>query len=303
MAKTAYEHILSNEVASHSTYSKRSVVRLTFHGKFREGAMLVQAKLRPQLYSHSFLKPLLSLFHGSLIYDPEGLIKWKDGTSGKYNSTISFYGSSLVLLFIEYKDRFPGSNAHTEIVAQVIAEMDAADVFNDTQGDIRIPIHAILTDGQGFEFYYCDSSWIVRRGMTNENEGMIPREQRIHLDEGCPSYLSNLKIVVEVIFDTLLQAYVNAIHESRVAWEKKRESLARAPDYSRMAERIVVRTEKAKEALQTLRGARKLEDLKDAEEHAKLGLQLLRESVLAIPYKDRSLMDRWEDQMEDLLRA
>ena len=141
---------------------------------------------------------------------PEQLLKGQIGNSGRCEFTVSFHGR-LILCFIEFKHTLPtGAAAHSDVIAQVIAEMDGADTFNQVEEYDGMPIHAILTDGTNFEFYCSNfKHWTVHRGIGRLEEGIsFDNQHRISLpaSERAPDYLAKFKNVVEIIFDTFPQA-------------------------------------------------------------------------------------------------
>ena len=76
--------------------------------------------------------------------------------SGTCECSISFQGC-IMLVFVEFKNMIDSdSRLRSDLVAQVIAEADAADLFNQNAGYIGVGINAILTDGRVWEFYNLD---------------------------------------------------------------------------------------------------------------------------------------------------
>ena len=96
-------------------------------------------------------------------------------SSGRCEFTVTFFGKN-ILCFIEFNETLPtNALAHSNVLAQVIAEMDGADTHNwDNQYD-GCPIHAILTDGYSFEFYLADFKMrTIHRGIGGVEHGIYP---------------------------------------------------------------------------------------------------------------------------------
>ena len=109
-----------------------------------------------QLYLHPIPSTILSLFAGRMTNLPEQLLHGTIGRSGPCEFTVSLYNGTMILCFIEFKDKLPlNASEHSDIVAQVIAEMDGADTFNKTQEFDGMKMQAILTDGLSYVFYQC----------------------------------------------------------------------------------------------------------------------------------------------------
>ena len=70
-----------------------------------------------------------------------------------------------MILFIELKESLKGSpSKHSDVIAQILAEADAADLFNQIRESDGIAIQAILTDGEAFEFFVVNIyDWKVMR--------------------------------------------------------------------------------------------------------------------------------------------
>jgi hypothetical protein len=173
-----------------------------------------------QLAIHPIPNTVLSLFHGRLTNMPEHLMKGQMASSGRCEFTVTFHGR-LVLLFIELKHSLAVSNEdHADMVAQVLAEADGADTANQSKEFDGVPIHAILTDGIHYEFYWISfNSWTVFRGAGAMNEGITvygdPGRISLPNSERAPDYVGQLKIILEVLLDTFLQTYINGICASR----------------------------------------------------------------------------------------
>jgi hypothetical protein len=112
--------------------------------------------MKPQskcIYTSPIPSILLSLFSGLLINLPEHTLPGKLATSGWHEFSLTFHGI-VTLLLLEFKDSLAGSHEkHSNVIAQFMAETDSADLFNQIKECDGIAIHAILTDGQTFEFF------------------------------------------------------------------------------------------------------------------------------------------------------
>jgi hypothetical protein len=109
--------------------------------------------------------------------------------------------------------------------AQVIAEADGADLFNQIKESDGIAIHAILTDGQVFEFFVINFyDWKMLRGVGIPIEA-IPWQNSYQIclppSERSPDYLPTLKQIIEVIFDTFIMAYINGISAQKSYSERR----------------------------------------------------------------------------------
>jgi hypothetical protein len=269
-----------------------------------------------QLKYNPIPSTLLTLFGGRLVNIPEHKLVGQLGSSGRCEFTISFH-SLLVLCFIEYKQglRHGGVGLHSDIVAQVIAEMDGADTHNQSEEMDGICIQAILTDGVIFEFYTGNfKHWTMHRGVGYVEEGIpYDGDHRIALPESekAVDYLAKLKVVVEIIFNTFLIAYINGVAAKKArserhqrVWENQlgRGFLRRnSNSFWDFAEA------KALEAHSTLLAANRLRlvDPHEADRQAEFGLEQLNQSVLSIPTPDLdwSFLDNWDQRAEALMRV
>lgn len=211
-----------------------------------------------------------------------------------------------MLVFIEVKDTLKGGSAkHSDLVAQVLAEADGADLFNKVNECDGIGIHAILTDGQRFEFYSVNFyDCRVMRGVGSPVEAVpwIDGHQLcLPSSERAPNFRSALRCIVEVIFDTIIMAYINGVSARKSSSQRR----ARMED-SEMGEMYVPRRStsfwdeaytQATNALAQLRLAHghRLINKVEADAMAFYGLDLLTESVMSIPLPDTdwSLLDGW----------
>lgn len=266
-----------------------------------------------QLYMSPIPSTILSLFSGRLINLPEHTLRGRITTSGRCQFSVTLLGM-VMLLFIEVKDTLKGGPAkHSDLVAQVLAEADGADLFNKVNECDGIGIHAILTDGQRFEFYFVNFyEWRVMRGVGSAVEAVpwIDGNQLcLPSSERAPNFRSTLKCVVEVIFDTVLMSYINGVAAQKSYSERR----ARMED-SDIGKLYVPRRStnfwdeaytRATNALTQLRMAHghRLIDRVGADAMAFHGLNLLTESVMSIPLPDTdwSLLDGWEDAVDALL--
>lgn len=168
-----------------------------------------------QLKYNPIPSTLLGLFDGRLTNLPEPRLVGQIGSSGRCEFTIAFH-NLLVLCFVEYEQGLPtGVEAHSDVVAQIIAEMDGADTFNQNGEIDGIRIQAILTDGVIFEFYAGDfKDWTIHREIGLVEEG-IPYEGGYQItlpqSEKAPDYLAKLKVVVEVVFDSFLTSSMESV--------------------------------------------------------------------------------------------
>jgi hypothetical protein len=164
-----------------------------------------------QLYMNPIPETIISLFCGRLTNTLEHMFHGRIAGSERCEFTITFHGQ-LTLLFIELESLSHNAQAHSKIVAQVMAEADEANLFNEEYRFDGIPIRAILTDGIDFEFYFFDfKTWSVQRGIGSAESG-IPWHTypRVSLPpwERASDYLAKLKIVTEVIFDEFIDSYI-----------------------------------------------------------------------------------------------
>jgi hypothetical protein len=168
-----------------------------------------------QMYMSPILSTLLSLFSGRLINLPEHTLQGLITTSGRCEFSVTLQGM-VMLLFIEFKESLAGSHEkHSNLIAQIIAEADIADIFNQIKECDGTEAHAILTDGQAFEFFVINFyHWKIMRGVRSLVEA-IPwhNGHQISLPPSKRSsdYLPTLKQIIEVILDTFIAAYINGI--------------------------------------------------------------------------------------------
>lgn len=237
------------------------------------------------------------------------------GSSGRCEFTIAFH-NLLVLCFVEYKQGLPtGVEAHSDVVAQIIAEMDGADTFNQNGEMDGIRIQAILTDGVIFEFYAGNFKyWTIHGGIGLVEEG-IPYEGGYQItlpqSEKAPDYLAKLKVVVEVVFDSFLTSYIDGIRAQKGRSERRRRvwenELGRgfmrrkSNSFWDFAETAAV------DAHETLRAAHRhrVVNPEEADQMAELGLQKLSQSAAHIPTPDLdwSFLDNWNERAEALMRV
>jgi hypothetical protein len=266
-----------------------------------------------QMYMSPIPSTLLSLFFGRLINLPEHILKGRITTSsGRCEFSVTLQGM-VILLFIEFKVSLTGSHEkHSNVIAQIIAEADGVDLFNQIKECDGIAIHAILTDGKAFEFFvinFCE--WKVMRGVGGPIEA-IPWQNGHQIclppSERPQDYLPTLKQIIEAILDTLMMAYINGITTQKIYLVRR----ARTEDtelggvYVRRRsttfwDEAYMRATNSLDMLRAAHGHRVVDKLQ-AEQMAWYGLHLLRESVMSIPLPemDWSLLDSW-DTREDAL--
>ena len=219
----------------------------------------------------------------------------------------------VLILFIEFKDSLKGPpGKHSDVIAQLLAEADGADLFNQIHESDGIAIHAILTDGQAFEFYVVNFyDWKVMRGVGSPIEA-IPwidgHQICLPSSERAPNYHSVLKCLIEVIFDTFLMAYINGLtaQKSYSARRARVEDTEAGGMYvprrsTNYWDEAYTRAENALTRLRFAHGHRVINKA-EADNMACHGLDLLTQSVLSIPLPDMdwSLLDGW-DEAEDAL--
>jgi hypothetical protein len=257
---------------------------------------------------------MLSLFFGRLVNLPEKLLKGTIGNSGKCEYTISLLGQTMVL-FIEYKESLSTSDdRHSDVVAQVVAEADAGDLYNEMEEYGGLPIHAILTDGQHFEFYVMDFAVMgLWRGVGTADKGIpFHDEHRISLppSERDPHYVPQLKIIIEIIFDIFVQSYINGVYSRKTYSDRRarRQSTAEGDGYvpKRSSEFWDGTYALGLESLTLLRAAHEMRsvDVEKAEVMAAEAVALLEQSVKTIPSAaDWSFLDNWESRKLSILRV
>lgn len=218
-----------------------------------------------------------------------------------------------MILFIEFKDSLKGSpSKHLDVIAQILVEADAADLFNQIYESDGIAIHAILTDGEAFEFFVINFyDWKVMRGVGSPTEA-VPwvdgHQIRLPSSERAPIYRPILKSLIEVIFDAFLMAYINGL-AARKSYSARR---ARVEDTevggmyvprksANYWDEAYTRAENALTQLRLAHGHRVINKV-EADNMSFYGLHLLTESVMSIPLPDMdwSLLDGW-DEAEDAL--
>jgi hypothetical protein len=148
---------------------------------------------------------------------PEKILHGTIPSAGRCEFTVTFFGKN-ILCFIEFKQTLPTNTPdHSDVVAQVIAEMDGADMHNRENQYDGCPIIATLTDGYSFEFYLANfKMWPIHRGVGGVEHGIysdLDKNYRISIpkSERSPDDLPRLKTVSELIFDTFLYTYTARI--------------------------------------------------------------------------------------------
>jgi hypothetical protein len=266
-----------------------------------------------QSYMSPILSTMLALFCGRLMNLPDKLLKGVIETSGRCEYTISLLGPTMVL-FIVLKDSLNGSDdKHSDVITQVIAETDAWDLYNELEEYGGLPLHAILTDGQNFEFYVMDFAVMgLYRGVgTAEKGNPFHDDYRISLppSERDPHYIPQLKIIVETIFDVFLQCYINGVYSPKTYSERSArvqltlEGEGYVP--RRSSEFWDATYAHGLEAINLLRAAHEMRslDVDKAEEMASKGIAMLEQSVNTIPSPaDWSFLDKWESSKLSILR-
>jgi len=174
--------------------------------------MTLENEAAVQLYMNAIPETIMSLFCGRLTNMPEHMLRGRIAESGRCDFTITFHGR-LTLVFIKLKESvIQNPQIHSDIVAQVMADANGANLFNKNYNFDGIPIRAILTDGIGFEFYLFDFKiWSVLRGVGSPEAGITWQTYpRIALptSEHSPNYLAQLKVITEVIFDEFIDSYI-----------------------------------------------------------------------------------------------
>jgi len=267
-----------------------------------------------QNYMSPIPSTMLALFCGRLVNLPEKLLHGTIETSGRCEYTISLLGQTMVL-FIEYKESLEGTHdKHSDIIAQVIGEADAGDLYNELEEFGGLPIHAILTDGKIFEFYIVNFADMgLYRGIGTAEKGIpFHEEHRIRLppSERDPGYVPQLKIIVEVLFDIFLQSYVNGIY-GRKSYSERRARIQKMPQGEGCVPRRSTTVWDSTylyglQALNLLREAHELRslDVKKAEDMAIQGIATLEKSVKTIPSSaDWSFLDNGESRKLSILRV
>ena len=269
-----------------------------------------------QLYMNPIPETIISLFCGRLTNMPEHMFHGRIAGSGRCEFTITFHGR-LTLLFIELKQSLThNARVHSNIVAQVMAEADGANLFNEEYRFDGIPIRAILTDSVEFEFYFFDfKTWSVQRGIGSAEAG-IPWHTypRVSLppSERAPDYLAQLKVITEIIFDEFIDSYIVGL-EAQLEHSSAELSSQTIPNIGQG----VIRREstgywertyaQAKIAGRILREAHHMRvmDPYHADEMARRGIECLQQSALLIPHEelDWSLLDNWEDREQAVMRV
>jgi len=90
----------------------------------------LQNETTVQLYFHPVPNTILGLFNGRMINLPEKILQGTILSAGRCKFTVTFFSKN-ILCFIEFKETLPtNAPAHSDVVAQVIAEMDGADTHN-----------------------------------------------------------------------------------------------------------------------------------------------------------------------------
>ena len=262
-----------------------------------------------QLYIHPIPNIILSLFHGRLTNLPEHLLKGGLAARGKCEFTITFNGR-MMLLFIELKHTLMTTHAgHSDVIAQVMAEADGADCFNKCHEFDGIPIHCILTDGISFEFYFLTfHNWVVLRGVGKAENGIswVNPYGRISLpaSERSPDYVGQLKIILEIVFDTFLQSYEDAIYAQR-KYSERRARMHNTENGTGFRRRPSTNFwdyayDRAIKAHCVLRHAHtmRVAQPEEADVIAEHGLLLLKESAMVMPHPelDWSLLDSWSER-------
>ena len=269
-------------------------------------------------YIHPILNTLLSLFRGRLLNMPEHNRKLDSfGNSGRCTSTISLLGQS-VLLFVQCKDSLDGSpEGHSNLIAEIIEQAETEDLQNNAC-ELGVPLHIILTDGERWEFYMVDfSNCQIFRGMGENLHHRIPFIDpyclRLPTSDQDPAYLPQLKRILEIIFVTLLQAYINGCYSRKLMTLR----CERDDAITKMASHVVPEHsasmgfwlgcyEHATMALYMFRTAHDEIgiNLEPAEKCAAEGLAVLKQSTDCIPVDvDCSLLDNWETRRLELLRV
>ena len=193
------------------------------------------------------------------------MLKGQIGNSGRCEFTVSFH-ERLILCVVEFKHTLPtGAATHSDVIAQVIAEMDGADMFTKLRNMTACLFMLFLPTEPNFEFYFNNfKHWTVHRGIGQLDEGIaFDNQHRISLpsSERAPDYLAKFKTVVEIIFDTFLQAYIVGIL-SQKAHSLRRERKLDQPNLGtgfrrRLSTRFWdIASAKAYEAIATFRTVR-----------------------------------------------
>jgi len=272
-----------------------------------------------QIFIHPITKHIVSLFQNRLTIFPEHLTYGRTDTNGIREFTISFC-DRLLLVFIELQNLTGIHSKRSDIVAQVIAETDRANTLNQSKAFEGIPIHAILTDGVNFEFYYVNYQMgTVLRGLGYETEGIacLDENYRISLPayERSPLYLGQLKIVSEIVLDTVLQCYIHSIEEmqrySKIRASYLETAIALGYDvyirenWTKEWDETYGKALMAQSLLREAHCIRTVDPVK-ADEESEKGLDQLRGSAMSIqphPELEWSFFDNWEDRKLDLMRV
>jgi hypothetical protein len=177
-----------------------------------------------------------------------------------------------------------------------------------------VSIHVILMDDQIFEFYIYDfSRWRISRGIGIVMEG-VPFHNEYQI---CPTsehdteYLTQLKTIIEVIFDIFIQSYMNTIYSKRSysEWHTiiERDELGESYVPRKSMDFWVMTYDLRIQTLTYLRETHynRNVDVEMTEARAEEGLAILESSVKTIPMSDTnwSLLDNWDMHMTALLRV
>ncbi|KAG2347899.1 hypothetical protein BDR05DRAFT_944885 [Suillus weaverae] len=162
-----------------------------------------------------FLSPLQGAFRNK----PEGMIPGRIASQGRIEYYFNIFGA-VATVFIEIKKRIGDTGiTRLDAIAQVIAECDACDWVN-AQSDFCVPIHAILCDGELFEFYQFTRNGsrphTFSRGTYCSERPPYATMHRLRLpdladSDNSLSFITALRPICEVIFDLFLQGYCSTV--------------------------------------------------------------------------------------------
>ncbi|KAF8310918.1 uncharacterized protein EI90DRAFT_2870327, partial [Cantharellus anzutake] len=167
-----------------------------------------------------FLSPifhrLIAEFSFTFRSFPESILEGRATMKGRIEYYLRAFGSVSVLI-IQLKLKIGNDKERLDAIAQVIAECDACDWKNSTEG-FFVPVFGILWDGTYFQFFkFVGAPKIPHSFLRGAFAGDPPMLRKgLSLPELIPTvttlpFIQSVRWISETVFDLLLCAHLSSI--------------------------------------------------------------------------------------------
>jgi len=233
---------------------------------------------------------------------PETMITGRVDTGSRIKCFFKAFGA-IAILCIEMKLKVGNVKERLDAIGQVITECNGCNL-NNSKRAFSLPILCILSDGPTFEFFKFEKAGLVSsffRGCFPADPESLPRGLTLPDPESYAKnplpFILQLRCVCEMIFDTMLNAYISALsaYRHRSASTGERKGLKR-PSTDGLDQALKF-AEDALKKFRTADSQRKDGNIDSADTSVLEGFHLLHESTGAVPtvYKSKLIMTGWDE--------